>query len=924
LAEFLFLCSNATGDTVQWDYQQKSRMPEAWNGLSIAVNPQIKTPDGEAALEVTPKYDRDDLLWSSYLTFMAPSEVFKNVKAIEISLWARGEKGTKIDMRITSDRKVQYSPTRSFPLSGEWQRIQYLENLQNLCGMTGEKWICAPRLLLGKYKAGQQFYLGPVCLKPVMEATPGSEAPASVMNTQTTCQLSEQTGEWRSLDTGKLYIQAGSALDFSPFADLVPAGTYGRVIANKQGELAFSSKPETAVRFLTEQLMPPSGFERWSDEEIASFAAAAARQGYNLARLHFFDYFISGAAHGVALRVGRYKLPEKPEDITFNQKALDRFYFLLAELKKHGVYWNLDFMSSFSGYTSGRMIETEMKGSYNTKVQLFVNPNFRANWKAAVTRLLNDVNPYTKLPIRDDPALAMASCLNEQEILFPYRDYGREFDPVWHLYLAKKYGDYSKIYVAWSGMCGEVKLPEEGTIDQVPSINPVALTDTPAGRDMAHCCGEMEYEMSSYYLTTLQELGFTGLVSNWNMRTRLGTVPARSLFPVITMNSYHAHPIYGTQTRVNQESALKSGGDSFKNQTMARFLDRPFVNTEFGLVFWNPYRHEQGLLFGAGAAFQNWSALTCHANQVIEEGSALSWFETGCDPVIRASELVEAFAFRRGDVAASPHTIEVPLSDEFIYDGRAMGAIDDELSRLWMLCRVGISYGKKQVDFPSVLVVSPDKTSTIGGGLMFSAVENSQSHTRLSTIVDKLRALKVLASENTSNPEAGILESDTRQITLDTNSGGELQVRTPRLEGIVLKHDKLVKLDAMTIEKCSIPASVTLISLESKNSLRDAGHLLLVFSSDARNSQMTFANQNQDTLSGLGTLPVVVRTGQLKIVLARHKTSEKVKAYALKLNGERAEEVPVEVDGSNWIIVIDTARLTQAGPTPFFELMINN
>jgi hypothetical protein len=733
--------------------------------------------------------------------------------------------------------------------------------------------------------------------------------------------------KWAPLDTGGLYVKAGTALDFTPFADPAPAGTSGRVVVNETGELAFASQPDKPVRFLSVALVPSYAMRFWTDEDMQEYADAVVRQGYNMVRFHIFDEFLCGSEMGPQLKaraVARYTLPETPEAIRFVPQALDRFYSLLAALKKRGVYWNIDLMTSYIGYSNRQRPYVQHMKGFNTKVQMFTNPNFRANWKAAVGVLLNGVNPYTGLALKDDPAFALASCLNEQDILLRERDYGTELDPAWHEFLTKKYGTYENLYAAWEGKCGESKLPEAGTIDQVPPINKVALTDTPAGRDMAWCCGDMESEMSRFYLETLRELGFPGLASNWNMRVHIGTTRARALFPVVTINTYHAHPLYGRTTDVDQSSALAGGGTSFKHIAMTRLLDRPFVNTELGVVFWNPYRHEQGPLFGAGAALQNWSALTGFCGQVVEAGDPIKCFSAGGDPVIRAAELVEAFAFRRRDVVPSPHTIEIPLTDEFIRSGHGMVGVDDELSRLWILCRVGITYGTKRVDFPRALSVSPDKTSAIGGGLMFSTVENSKSVTRLSAIVARLRELNVLRPENKTNPAAGIFESDTGQVTLDTASGGEMQVRTPRLECGVLKKHSMMKLDAMTINRCSVPAAVSMISIDGTQDLRNARRLLLVFSTDARNSGMKFASAKETELTEWGTFPVLTRTGRLAISLDRATPAETVTAYALKLNGERAGTVPVVSDGGRLFLDMDTAELGESGATPFFEIVVVN
>lgn len=207
---------------------------------------------------------------------------------------------------------------------------------------------------------------------------------------------------------------------------------------------------------------------------------------------------------------------------------------------------------------------------------------------------------------------------------------------------------------------------------------------------------------------------------------------------------------------------------------------------------------------------------------------------------------------------------------------------------------------------------------------MFSTVENSKSVTRLSAIVQRLRELNVLPPENKTNPEAGIFESDTGQVTLDTGSGGEMQVRTPRLECAVLKKHSMMKLDAVTINRCSVPAAVSMISIDGMKDLRNARRMLLVFSTDARNTGMKFASAKESELTEWGTFPVLARTGRLALSLDRATPAGNVTAYALRLNGERAGTVPVESDGARLFLDIDTAGLSESGPTPFFEIVIED
>lgn len=904
-----------------WDMATEAGTPETWNTLAASRDASIATPDGETPLRLVSDVEREALQWAPYLVFPTAPERIAGAGRVEIAFWIKGDASARIALRATDDRGGHLTRSRTVDLTGDWQRVRYDEAFT---APPRGRAPSVPRILLERYTVGRPVLLGPVSV--VAHPAAPDDAPAH--------PPAEAPPGWRALDTSRLDVRAGSALDFTPFADPRPAGALGRVIVNPRGELAFADQPDTAVRFLSVQWLPPHGFRNWTDAQIAGHAAAIARQGYNLVRFHFLDNLIGGNDRAPALRnpPEGHPLPAKPEEIRWDAVALDRTHRFLAELKKRGVYWNIDLMTSYAGHanTLYRQSGGGLSGSlYNTKVRLFIDPVFRANWRAGAIRLLGDVNPHTGLPLGADPALALVGCLNEQEILVPHRDYKDSLDPAWHAYLKNKYASYAELHAAWGGRCGDVALPpaDAGEIARdVPSINAVALTDTPAGRDMAEAIGGMEREVTEFYLRVLDEIRFPGLASNWNMRTRLASVPARSLLPVITMNQYHAHPRYGKNPFVTQDSALAAGGHSFKGQAVARFLDRPFVNTEFGHVFWNRYRHEQGLLHGAGAALQGWSGITRHANQVVSDAEPLTYFNAGHDPVSRASETVAAFLFRRGDVAPARHSVEIPVNDEFIFGGgRALGAIDDELSMLWPLVRVGIAYGERRPAAPATLVVAPDRTSGIRGDLMSSAVEATGGAARLPAIVARLRELGALGPDNRTDPAAGHFESDTGEVFLDTSAGGELRVRTPRFEGAVLKRDHRVELDALTIERCTGPASVALVSIDPDPAatLRDASRLLLVFSTDARNSAMRFTDAREDRLVDMGRLPVIARTAAVRVSLRRTASPDAVfRAYALHLDGERADEIPVVRDGDTLSLLIDTDRLPVAGPTPFFELVL--
>jgi len=917
----LLLSLAATVQAVVWDYSGADAMPVNWNSVRIAADPATPTPDRQMSLKVNSQYNIEDLQFPPFLVYRLPGKSIKAGDTVKLSFYAKVSRPQTVALRITEDAPASshYSETKQLKLTNDWQKIE----LTLLVNTAGAPQINCPRLLLTEYRANDDIHLGPL----TADIIPGSAdtVAAAQAATQAAVNVSEP-GDWRIIDNTDLVIKPGSALDFTDITTRQEAGSLGRLTVNDEGLAVFEKAPGQAARFLSIQLMPQA-LPGMSKEDIENYAILAARQGYNMVRFHFLDQILQNTMRCPALKnpQGRYPLPETAEAIEFDPAILDKFDYLVYQLKKHGIYLNMDAMTTYIGYDNGQNGTPSSKGSYTTKVQMFINPMFRNNWKAGVTKLFTHVNPYTKQPLLTDPALAIVSYLNEQEILSEYRDYSVEFKPAWVAYLKQRFdNDYAKLYAAWQGKAGDVELKADGGFEDVPGItHKVASGKSPAGLMMSEFIGQMEYEMTEFYLKALDEMGYRGLSTNWNMRTRLVSVPARSLLPAVSMNCYHAHPEGGYNqpgTKVSQQNTLNSGGNSFKNMAVARFLDRPFFCTEFGLVFWNQYRHEQGLLFGAGAALQGWNAVNCHAGQVQFAGSRLQPFDVGFDPVIRASETVTALCYLRGDVAEAKNSVEIPLSYDFIFGGRALFGLSDELSKLWPVCKVGIIYQKPKAKINPVLTVYPDDVAKLGGSDMFTSVENSLSSANLSQVVAKLRDLKAIGEANRSNPAKGIFESDTNQVYLDTNQG-TLAVNTPRLAGLILKNGQSCAAGALAVQTCDVPASVTVASLDANATLQESKRLLLVFNTDALNNNMKFRDDRREVLDQLGGKPILLRTGKLELTLDRAQTPQKATLYSLKLNGERMDQIPVVTENGKLKITIDTQTLP-GGPTPFFELLV--
>ncbi len=732
---------------------------------------------------------------------------------------------------------------------------------------------------------------------------------------------------WRPVDTGDLRVKAGSALDFSHLVTNPPVSELGRVVVNHQNRLAVASRPDQAVRFRCAAVAPVTVFDKLTLPQLSEFAEMVRRQGYNMVRIGGEDIWLAGQ-YKQPYKVVDIELGETPDAIKFVPENLDKLDFFIAELAKRGIYVYLDGMGSPIGYAPNANAWVYPGFGYqnNGIGQLLDNPKWRNHWRSAVTKWLSHVNPYTKLPLTQDPVVMAINYTNEQDILLGMmKCVPQVLDHKWKQYLTDKYTTFDRLYVAWQGQYGTVKLDRNGGFSAVPALDVnVAYGKTQAGIDITLFLSQTELEMTRFYRQVYRGIGGQSLDTMWDFIPRLLEVPARSNMDIVSMHNYHAHPTsYRNQgSKISQESSLKLGGNGFKQFPTNRLLERAFLVTEYGNVYWNRYRHEQGLLFGAGAAFQEFDAINLHSEPVMLAPNCeiRPFTNSAVDPINRASEIVTAFAYLRGDVAPAKHTVAFALDNRGIFEGQAMFAFGDELSLLWPVCKIGLNYlDGKNHQIKSDLVLKNGALSNIRYQVGAAGTESSGGKASLKEAINALRQNKLISDANPTNADTGILASDTGEIKLDMTNG-VLQVVTPRLEGVTVKRDQEYALGALTIRSCSVPATVTLVCLDDKQTIRTGDRLLLIFATDALNSKMEFTSFERKELVNNGELPVLVETGKLKVTVTA-KAGE-VTVYPLKLTGERQAPLPASRTPDGKIaFAVDTATMP-GEPALYYEIVI--
>jgi len=255
---------------------------------------------------------------------------------------------------------------------------------------------------------------------------------------------------------------AGTPIDLS-FLNPEPAGTHGRLRA--RGEDLVDARGRVVRLFGTNltdyHAMPP--------KDVSPRIAERLRQlGFNFVRLHYFDW--AAAPNGM--------MEADMEQV--NDASLDRLHFLVAELKRCGIYTdlNLHVARAYPGLPK----EWDRMGK---GVDLWHAPYMKSQ-RAFASTLLGRNNPYTGIRLADDPAVVAVELNNENSILDRWPQYATlptEFtaplQTTWNAWLAQRYPTRAALAQAWNPPAASVDATEllrngnfaAGTADWTSEVN---------------------------------------------------------------------------------------------------------------------------------------------------------------------------------------------------------------------------------------------------------------------------------------------------------------------------------------------------------------------------------------------------------------------------------------------------------------------
>lgn len=726
--------------------------------------------------------------------------------------------------------------------------------------------------------------------------------------------IAREEGRWKRIDTDHLQVVPGSALDFSALVGPGPAGQHGRARILPGGDLEFPGQPGRPVRLFGFQVLvnhlfrgPDCRLADKDDEEktranIRTWAALVRRHGYNMVRLQAIDLFLMEGAKA---------------DLEFNPRNHERLDYLVAQLKEAGVYVGVD-INSFIGFHAVGW-EEGLARRYGER--FLVDEQARQTWRTGMERLMTRVNPHTGLTLANDPAVVFATCFNEQDIP-PCRD--GTFDAPWlrphaerrwRAFLAERYrADSAALRRVW-GVDDSAAAPMY-TREQL-------FGGGERGSDACRFLFELEDGMTAWYLEGLAAVGYPGLAVQFDVISQYLHHAVHARTNAVANHGYHAHPSDYSKpgSRCQQDGSVAGAAGYFRSRLAARLVDRPYLVTEYSTPYWHRYRHEEGLVYPAYASLQGCTAITAHECAVSLHPVALQDFYLGRDPINRANQALAALLYAGGAVARSPSQVEIVIDDDFVLSGsNAVASVDAGQARVGLLCGFGLRYqGRpRPAGVPeapaSRLALRPDGRGLVVATAFAAGTAESDGDVAGRTIA-AVRSAGILPAGNRTDHAAGIYQSDTGEILMDTRAQ-RLAVTTARACGAVVKPGQTADAGDLTAIASDVAATIAVGSLDGRP-LADSRRMLLVYSTDAVNTGHE-TSADRVVLRKLGVLPVLIETGAMRAEL-RNASAAALRCHALTLDGTRCGEVPLTAADGRLRIAIDTARLP-GGPALFFEL----
>jgi len=554
-----------------------------------------------------------------------------------------------------------------------------------------------------------------------------------------------------------------------------------------------------------------------SKEDAPMWAATLARFGVNCVRLHFLD-----------LATPRGLIDDSGDNSrSFNAEHLDRLDFWIAELKKRGIYTNLN-LNVGRSYKAGDGVKDADKIRWAKGLTLY-DPRLIELQKEYAKQLLTHHNPYTKTEYRNEPAIATVEMVNENALYIGFRAptpaYDKDLLDIYNTWLRQKRNpaELSKLR-ALAGVEGEGPIPRLMGREVSAAAPERFYTELEFFMEM-----ERRYflDMQSYLKETLKvKAPLVGTADHSHSGSSYPLLASTSLLDIVDGHTYWQHP--GPRGIPNTPMVNAPLQSTVVELSRTAFAGKPYTVSEVNHPFPNDYASEGIPILAAYAALQDWDGVFWYT---FEPKASSEWkpiigdpFDISHNPVKMPQLAAGAMMFVRGDVRAARQIIQR-------------------------------SYSRQQVQ-DSIRLPGTEKPYFTPGFPLSLPLRHGS----------RIASLDGKPTEKIELREADPIVSDTGELiwSMSPEIGGVVTVDTERTQaatGFVKAQGKQLRHLAPQINNRF--ASLILSALDSKPIAR-SGRMLLVAGAAVTNTGVEW-NETRSSLKQWGTSPTLIEpvTGQL-------------------------------------------------------------
>ncbi len=647
-------------------------------------------------------------------------------------------------------------------------------------------------------------------------------------------------------------------------------------------DLSFlAAKPAGAGGFLTVRnghLATPDGqrFRIWginltaaatvpSKQEAPEYARFLAQHGINCVRLHFLDLPApSGIVDG-----------SRQDSRSLDPGTLDRLDFFIAQLKKNGIYIDLNLNVGRTYRPEDGVRDWEYLGF--AKALTYFDDRLIELQKEYARNLLTHYNSYTGSRYRSEPAVAIIEFVNENSIVeswFSGRLLGenkRKNPGTWTDITASYAEDLTHRYNRWLTVnLTELQLKRlresagVGPHDEIPRLRPEQFKDASTIRFQTEASFYMELESRYFRMMKKflrEDIGARSLLigtadhNHWQSGYPL--LSSTRQLDIVDGHVYWQHPSYIVDPDSGRTTGFRIPNtpmvDDLLHSTVVQLsrsavAGKPYTVSEVNHPFPNQFAAEGVPILTAYALLQDWDGIFWYT---LKHDSPSQWedqmkghFDFAPDPIKMSQLAAGALTFLRGDVRRAEKIVPRGYSREEIEESIRQPAEARPYFTPGFSLTLPLQHSTRIVSFDQSILQYPEASA--------------------------------------GSP----LVSDTGELKwfFGGAGGGLVSVEAERTEALIGHLSRHVRLSHLGADLKNDFAAIALTSLDGKV-LDEAGKILLNTASSLSNTRMEW-NADRTSLNNWGAAPTRIEPLSGTVIIEGLRGAEAIEVMPLDYRGQ--------------------------------------